>query len=164
MRPMILALALLLPTSMVACTSSTPKPRDPSTINEATPGDAPDFMNFAVQPLPDQNRDAWPDVVPVIVYLFNTQSAQPKGFAGGFEFRILDLDQKLIQRWVIGPADTPRALGVRAGLTGYSFRLDFPLSQTQEKFPDRVFAEARFSPLGGAPIISRTVIIPFRLH
>jgi len=121
-------------------------------------------MNLAVQPLPDQDRDGWPDVVPVIVYLFSTDSAQPRQFDGGFIFTVSDLDATPIQRWVVGPEDTPKAAGVRSGLTGYSFRLDLPHDDPGEIFPDRVLVEARFVPMNGAPEISRRVLVPFRIR
>ena len=141
-----------------------PAPEIPSTVLDAPPGVAPQSMNLAVQPLPDQDRDGWPDVVPVIIYLFSIDSAQPRRFDGGFVFTVSDLDGTPIQRWIVGPEDTPRAAGVRAGLTGYSFRLDLPHDDPGEIFPDRVLVEARFVPMNGAPEISRRVLVPFRLR
>ncbi len=141
-----------------------PAPMTPDKVLEAPPGVAPQSMNFAVQPLPDQDRDGWPDVIPVIVYLFSTDSAQPRRFDGGFVFTVSDLDATVIQRWVVGPEDAPKAAGIRSGLTGYSFRLDLPHADPGEIFPDRVLIEARFVPMSGAPEISRRILVPFRLR
>ncbi len=157
-----LAVAILVLVGCAAGPGSSPE--IPDTVLDASPGVAPQSMNLAVQPLPDQDRDGWPDVVPVIIYLFSVDSAQPRRFDGGFVFTVSDLDGTPIQRWVVGPEDTPRAAGVRSGLTGYSFRLDLPHDDPGEIFPDRVLVEARFVPMNGAPEISRRVLVPFRLR
>lgn len=147
------------------CTAaSKPTDRVPVEVVEAPVGAEPEFMNLAVQPFPDADRDGWPDVVPVLVHLFARDSAQPRAFDGGFEFSVLDLNQNLIQRWAVNPIDAPRAAAVRGGLTGYSFRLDLPRSENGSLFPDRVHVEAAFIPMSGGPTIARRVLIPFRLN
>lgn len=121
-------------------------------------------MNLAVQPFPDTDRNGWPDVIPILIHIFARDSAQPRVFAGGFEFTVYDMQQVPLQRWVVNPEDAPKAAAVRGGLTGYSFRLDLPQSADGEPFPDRVYVEAAFIPLNSGATIARRVLIPFRLN
>lgn len=151
-------------TAVSGCNSSS-KPGDPVPVEivQAPIGFAPDSLLLSVQPFPDVDRNGWPDVVPVLVHLFARDSAQPRTFDGGFEFSIYDMQQVLLQRWVVNPGDSPKAAAVRAGLTGYSFRLDIPPSADGSPFPDQVHVEAAFVPLNGGATIASRVLIPFRL-
>ncbi len=145
-----------------ASNGSRPKPVPTEPII-ATPGLAPEYLLSSVQPPSDENRDDWPDMFHVVMYLFRQDSSQPQAFDGTFEFRVYNLNQSLIHRWVVGPEDAPGALGVRSGLTGYSFRLEMPPPEPDAWFPDRVLVETRFIPSGGLPQIARTVLIAFRI-
>ncbi len=164
-RPDSRCILLLAALSLASCaTNGNNDVKVPTEPLHATPGLAPEFLFSSVEPPSDKNHDDWPDMFHVVMLLFRTDSRQPKAFDGTFEIRIFDLNETLIQRWIIGPDNAPGALGVRGGLTGYSFRLEMPLPEPDAWFPDRVQVETKFIPQNGQPQISRTVLIAFRIR
>ncbi len=163
-RPVIRFTLFLVALTLASCaTDGTSNVEVPTKPLHATPGLAPEYLLSSVEPPSDKNHDDWPDIFHVVMYLFRQDSSQPQAFEGTFEFRIYNLNQTLIHRWIVGPDDAPGALGVRSGLTGYSFWLEMPPPELDDWFPDRVLVETKFLPQDGQPQIARTVLIAFRI-
>lgn len=124
--------------------------------------EAPTRMSVTIGNLTDQDDNGWPDVVPITAHLYTTYGSQPVAARGRFEFLLEDMNRDVLQEWRVSEQDSPKAIKIVLGLTGYSFRLRLPAGRRERRFPDWAYVTIRFVPANGAPPLAHSERMAFR--